>query len=67
MDSTWVEVSLRDEAIVSWDMGRGLCCSNSKLMVLVTLRLRLSWQLGTWIVSICSNRFLELSLEVAAL
>ena len=36
-------------------------------MVLITLRLWFLRQLGTWIVPICSNRLLELSLEVAAL
>ena len=67
MDSTWVEVCLRNEAIIAWDVCCGLCCSNSQLMVLISLRLRFSRQFGTWIVPVCSNRLLELSLEVAAL
>ena len=62
-----VEVSLRDESIVAWDVSSGLGRADSQLMMLVGLALRLTGKLGTRVVTMSANRLLELGLEVAAL
>ena len=62
-----VEASLGDETIVAWDMRGRLGSSYGQFVMLITLRLSLSWKLCSWIVAIDSNRLLKLCLEVASL
>ena len=62
-----VKVSLRDESIVAWDVSSSLGGSHGKLVVLVTLRLSLVWQLDSRVVAMGANGCLELSLIVTAL
>ena len=66
-DGSTVEVGLRDEAVVAWDVRRGLGCTHGQLVVLVTLRLCLAGKLRARVVAVGAHRFLELSLVVASL
>ena len=67
LDGARVEVSLRDEAVVAWNMRCGLGCADCQLVVLVGLRLGLLRQFRSWVMSVGAERFLELSVEVATL
>ena len=66
-DGACVEVRLRDETIVAWDVSGGLGRANGQLVMLIALALRLTGEFGTRVVAMSTNRLLELSLEVAAL
>ena len=67
LDSARVEVRLRDETVVAWNMRCSLGCANCQLMMLVGLRLGLAWQFRSWVMAVGAERFLELSVEVATL
>ena len=62
-----IEVCLGDEAIVAWDMRSCLGGTHGQLVVLVTLCLRLDRQFVSWVMTMDTERFLELCLEVATL
>ena len=67
LDSARIEVGLRDETVVAWNMRCGLGCADCQLVVLVGLGLGLPWQFRSWVVAVGAERFLILSVEVAAL
>ena len=41
--SLLIVISLRNEAIITWDMRRHFCCSYGEFVMLVSLRLRFFW------------------------
>ena len=66
-DGARVEVGLRNETIVAWDVSGGLGRTDRQLVMLIGLALCFTGEFGTRVVAMCANRLLELCLEVAAL
>ena len=67
LDGARVEVGLRDETVVAWNMRRGFSCADCQLVVLVGLGLGLPWQFRSWVMAVGAVRNLILSVEVATL
>ena len=44
-----------DEAVVAWNVLGHLSGTNSQLILLVALRLRVKWQDGSWFVSVLAK------------
>ena len=66
-DCMRVEICLGDETIVTWNVRRSLRCTDSKLVMLIALRLAIGRQLIARVMTVRAERHLELSLEVATL
>ena len=52
LDGARVEVGLRDETVVAWNMRRGFGCADSQLVVLIGLGLGLPWQFRSWVMAV---------------
>ena len=67
IDCLRVEVCLGDETIVAWNMSCCLRCTNSQIMVLISLLFAVLGQLSARVMTMGTYRHLELSMKVSTL
>ena len=66
-NSLWIEISLRDEAVISWNVRGGLCGSCCKLVIFIHGLGGICGKFISWVMSKGSQGLLILSVEIASL
>ena len=66
-NSLWIEISLGDEAVISWNVGGGLRSSCCKLVIFIHGLGGICSKFISWVMSKGSQGLLILSVEVASL
>ena len=67
LHSFWVEVSLGNKSIVTWNVCCGLGCSHGQLVMLISKSLCIIRQFVSWVLSIGAEGLGVLSVEVTSL